>query len=70
MKIQRRVRQYRRDFTAIYECEHCGATHEASGYDDAYFHEQVIPNAPCKACGKSSAGVASSTPVVPAGVVL
>lgn len=28
MRIQRKIRQHRRDFTAIYECEHCGHTLE------------------------------------------
>ena len=38
MRIKQKIRQHRRDFTAIYECESCGATHEEGGYDDAYFH--------------------------------
>lgn len=56
MKIQKIVSQHRRDFTAIYECQHCAATEEASGYDDHHFHANVIPAMQCKACGKDAAG--------------
>jgi len=52
MKIQKIVLRNRRDFTAIYECAYCGATEEGSGYDDANFHQNVIPKMKCKACGK------------------
>ena len=38
----------------IYECEHCGSTEEGSGYDDSYFHADVIPNMVCKNCGKKA----------------
>lgn len=69
MRIQSRVRQHRRDFTAVYECEFCGATKKDSGYDDAYFHQEVIPAMKCEACGKTSGNVTSS-PVVPEGVVV
>ena len=54
MKIQKIVSQNRRDFIAIYECEHCTHTIKSSGYDDSYFHVQVIPNMPCVKCGKKS----------------
>ena len=54
MKIQRIVSQYRRDFHAIYECEHCGATETGSGYDDALFHYQVIPSMKCESCGQTA----------------
>ena len=52
MKIKTITSQHRRDFDAIYECEHCGHTQEGCGYDDSYFHQQVIPVMPCKKCGK------------------
>ena len=52
MKITKILSQSRRDFTAIYECEHCGHTYEDSGYDDSYFHQQVIPNKKCPKCSK------------------
>lgn len=54
MKIKKIVSQHRRDFTAIYECEHCGVEDEGYGYDDANFHENVIPNIICKSCGKKA----------------
>ncbi|MCK4500735.1 hypothetical protein KAU11_09555 [Candidatus Babeliales bacterium] len=54
MKIQKITSQNRRDFHAIYECEHCGHTKEMSGYDDANFHQNVIPNMTCGECGKKA----------------
>jgi len=41
MKIKTILKQNRRDFVAIYECEHCGNKVERSGYDDSYFHEKT-----------------------------
>lgn len=54
MKIQKILRQTRRDFTAVYECEHCGATVTGYGYDDANFHHNVIPEIKCVKCGKKA----------------
>lgn len=54
MKIKKILRQYRRDFTAEYECEHCGKVVEGYGYDDTHFHAQVIPQMVCSGCGKRS----------------
>lgn len=54
MKIKRILSQNRRDFRAIYECEHCGQTHEGSGYDDSHFHRTVVPGMECKACGEKA----------------
>lgn len=54
MKIKSKLNQYRRDFDAIYICEHCGHEQKGSGYDDANFHNNVIPNIPCQSCGKTS----------------
>jgi transcription elongation factor Elf1 len=54
MRIKEILSQSRRDFRAIYECEHCGSTKEASGYDDAYFHKNVIPEMACEKCGKKA----------------
>ena len=50
MRIKNIVSQHRRDFTAIYECEHCGHEHQAYGYDDANFHTNVIPKMACPEC--------------------
>jgi hypothetical protein len=53
MRIKEIINQHRRDFTALMECEHCGAIEELGrGYDDDYFHNKVIPQMKCKNCGK------------------
>ena len=52
MKIKVIKSQHRRDFTAIYECEHCGHLEEGRGYDDTHFHRNVIPKKKCSACGR------------------
>lgn len=55
LKIKKKTSQHRRDFWAIYECEHCGhETDEKSGYDDSYFHTNVIPEMECDKCGKKA----------------
>lgn len=54
MKIKRITSQNRRDFHAIYECEHCGHAKEGSGYDDRNFHENVIPAMKCPTCDKTA----------------
>jgi len=54
MKIKIIESQHRRDFTAIYECEHCGFEKRGSGYDDANFHNNVIPKTICDKCGKTA----------------
>lgn len=54
MRIKEITSQYRRDFRAIYECEHCGFTYEGSGYDDSYFHNFVIPQMKCPRCKKTA----------------
>jgi hypothetical protein len=52
MRIKKIISQHRRDFTAIYECEHCSATKQGIGYDDGNFHSNVIPKMMCDQCGK------------------
>ena len=54
MKIRRILSQHRRDFKAEYECEHCGHIKTGSGYDDAFFHQNVIPKMTCDKCGKKA----------------
>ena len=54
MKIKKKLSQMRRDFVAIYECEHCGNEEELDGYDDSYFHTEVIPAMKCEKCGKTA----------------
>ena len=53
MRIKQIVNQHRRDFTAIYECGYCGHEHKGGGYDDAYFHQNVVPEMKCRECGKA-----------------
>lgn len=54
MKIKKIKDQIRRDFFAIYECEHCGHEKHGSGYDDDNFHRNVIPSMKCEKCEKTS----------------
>ena len=54
MKIKTIKSQSRRDFTAVYECEHCEHESEGYGYDDANFHNNVIPKMKCEKCGKTA----------------
>ncbi len=51
MHIKEVTSRNRRDFHAVYECEHCEFTREGSGYDDANFHQNVIPTMNCPKCG-------------------
>lgn len=70
MRIKRKIEQHRRDFSAVMVCEHCG--HESvnkTGYDDAYYHQVVIPGMVCTSCRKTGSEP-TSVPDVPAGVVL
>lgn len=55
MRIKKIIRQHRRDFEAIYVCEHCGHEEKDRGYDDAYFHREVVPAMVCEKCGKTAA---------------
>ena len=54
MKIKTITEQRRRDFQAIYVCEHCGVEKVGLGYDDANFHQNVIPAMKCTSCNKTS----------------
>ena len=54
MKIKEILSQQRRDFSATIECEHCDHTQKILGYDDANYHQNVIPAIKCKGCGKTA----------------
>lgn len=54
MRIKQIVSQHRRDFTAVFECEHCGAQYPQAGYDDRNFHETVVPALLCRYCGRKA----------------
>jgi ribosomal protein S27E len=54
MFIERYTHRHRSDFYAVLKCEHCGGNQDLkSGYDDAYYHDSVLPAIKCKACGQS-----------------
>jgi hypothetical protein len=58
VKIKTVTSQFRNDFTAILECEHCNATQTLdTGYDDAYYHMAVLPSIHCDACKKDRKGL-------------
>lgn len=69
MRIKEKISQHRRDFTADYICDGCGHIERGHGYDDAYFHNEVIPAMVCTECNMSGSAI-STTPDVPAGVVM
>ncbi len=52
MHIKKIISQYRRDFKAIYTCEWCNEDHVSTGYDDEYFHKNIIPTMKCPSCKK------------------
>lgn len=54
MHILRIISRSRRDFEAVYECEHCGYRKQSYGYDDDNFHRNVIPKMKCDDCGKTA----------------
>lgn len=54
MHVKRILYQHRRDFEAEYECEGCGNVCVGKGYDDANFHQNVIPSMTCPQCGESA----------------
>jgi transcription elongation factor Elf1 len=68
MKLIAVLSQHRRDFQGQYECEFCGHKETDKGfdsYDDRNYHDNVIPNMKCRACGKSTkseGGIVEATP--------
>ena len=54
MRIKEIIWRSRRDFEAIFVCEHCGFEQKRKGYDDSYFHNVVIPKMKCPKCGKTA----------------
>ncbi len=52
MHIYKITYQHRRDFKAIYECGWCDHKQPGWGYDDRYFHDNVIPTMACEKCHK------------------
>lgn len=56
MRIKEIKNQIRRDLIVIYECESCGHEKKGTGYDDANFHKNVIPQMKCPVCKKIAPG--------------
>ena len=54
MKIKTITSQTRRDFNAVYVCEHCGHEKNGRGYDDTNFHHNVVPGMVCSKCKKTA----------------
>jgi len=54
MFIKKILSQHRRDFRALFECEHCGYQEQGAGYDDAFFHSDVVPAKICQRCEKTA----------------
>ena len=47
--------EHGRDFSATLVCEHCKATQPLmAGYNDTFFHTQVVPSIKCRTCGVDS----------------
>lgn len=55
MKIKEITWRHGRDFRAVYQCD-AGHEHEDRGYDDAYFHDVVIPKMTCPECSETTDG--------------
>lgn len=56
MRIINIISQNRRDFRAHIECESCGNIEVlTNGYDDAYYHNTVLPEKiKCSKCGETT----------------
>ena len=54
MIIKKVISQHRRDMQVEWVCEHCGWERTGSAYDDANYHERVIPKMECCECGKKT----------------
>lgn len=76
MRIKNIISQHRRDFVADIECESCGNIDRlTNGYDDAYYHNTVLPEKiKCTKCGETtiSSGAKPNplTPKYPEGMQL
>lgn len=64
MKIKAISNRWGRDLYGTMECEHCGATEKLTGgYDDAHWHQNVLPTFHCQSCKKNRAGETPSAEV-------
>lgn len=54
MRIDKITNQMSEDFWADFKCEHCGHIEKnLRGYNDIFFHENIIPEIKCKQCEKT-----------------
>jgi len=51
---------HRYDYEALCECEHCGNKQYMRGYNDANFHNNVVPKVRCHKCNKDRNGEEST----------
>ncbi len=57
MRIDKITYRAGRDFRATLVCEHCDNKQElTTGYDDANYHDNVLPAITCTKCGKNRDG--------------
>jgi len=57
MKIKAITSQIRNDLYGVLVCEHCGEEEKLiGGYDDDFWHNQVLPKRYCQHCEKNRAG--------------
>lgn len=55
MRITKTYAWSRRDFSATLKCEACHHEQEQRNcYDDAHYHNKVIPDIACDECGQST----------------
>ncbi len=54
MHIKAILSQHRRDFRARFKCENCGYECTDVGYDDAHYHNIVLPEIECPNCLKKA----------------
>lgn len=63
MQIIQTYNWSRRDFYYDAKCEHCQyKTSDNSGYDDAHYYNEVVPDIKCPKCGESTNSKATDTP--------
>ena len=66
MKVLRKYNQIRRDCHCDLECEGCGEKMTYTrAYDDRNFWDNVVPNAKCPKCGKSTRSLGLEPEVMP-----
>lgn len=71
MYLKEKLSQHRRDFRGVFKCQECDHEVERVGYDDTFYHHNVIPTMVCSNCGATGCPDDKLThPDVPEGVVM